>query len=134
MATSDVPVIGDIGARLDLLIRQGATFGPNQMTVVDTATGLPINLTGATLRAQIRKTADSPTVAATAVFVINNAAGGEVTWEFTEAAMAALTCDPDDPDAPASRYVWDMEVQLASGRVIPLLYGDVRVWREVTKP
>jgi len=37
------PVIGTKGAALDLLIRQGATVGPNSTTLKD-GTGTPINL------------------------------------------------------------------------------------------
>ena len=34
---------------------------------------------------------------------------------------------------PASLYVWDMELEDASGRVVPLYYGDCKVFLEVTR-
>jgi hypothetical protein len=127
------PVIGTKGAELDLLIRQGATFGPNTCTLTN-PNATPVNLTGATLRAQIRKTATSTLVpGATGTFVITNAANGVFTWEFTAAVTQLLTADNDSEAAAASTYVWDMELQDASGRVIPLCYGKVNVFREVTK-
>lgn len=126
------PTIGTKGARLDLLIKQGATLGPNTMTLNDGA-GAPLNLTGCTVKAEIRKTANAPTADATAVCAVVGAAGGIVTWEFPAAETANITCDPVDETAEASQYVWDMELHYASGRVVPLLYGNVSVYREVTK-
>ena len=124
-------IIGSKGAELDLLIRQGATFlASSQMTTG----GTPVNLTGATLRAQIRKT-PSNTIAegATAVCTITNAVEGRFTWEFTDEATAALVAGVDENDS-LSQYVWDMEVEYADGRVYPVMYGVVKVFREVTKP
>lgn len=126
------PTIGTKGARLDLLVRQGATLGPNSTTLRDGA-GDPIDITGATLRAQIRITPDAVTAAATAVCTITNAAGGVFTWEFSAAETTALTCSVVDENEPESLYYWDLEMLKADTTVVPLLYGDVRVFREITK-
>jgi len=127
-----IPVIGTKGAQLDLLVRQGGTLGPNSTTLKD-GSGTPINITGALLRAQIRKTPDAATVSATAVTAIVSGPAGTFTWEFTEAETAALTCSVTDELQSESLYVWDMEIEYTDGRIQPLLYGDVRVFREVTK-
>ena len=42
--------LGYIGERLDLLIRQGATFGPFDVTLAN-PDKTPVNLTGATVQA-----------------------------------------------------------------------------------
>ncbi len=42
--------LGYIGERLDLLIRQGATFGPFDVTLAN-PDKTPVDLTGATVRA-----------------------------------------------------------------------------------
>lgn len=128
-----MPTIGTKGSELDLLIRQGATFGPNLCTLKNPDTS-PINLTGCTFRGQIRKTASDPLSTGCAItFVITNAAAGEFTWEVTDENTTALAADAISEAGPASQYVYDIEMEDASGRVIPLLYGKVSVFREVTK-
>jgi len=128
-----MPQIGTKGSELDLLIRQGATFGPNTCRLTN-QDSTPINLTGATLRAQVRKTPTSTLVpGATGTFVITNAANGEFTWSFTAAATTAMPAGSESETETSSIYVWDMELEDSIGRVIPLLYGKVYVFREVTK-
>ena len=127
------PIIGTKGAELDLLIRQGATFGPNVCTLTN-PNASPVNLAGATLRAQIRKTATSTLVpGAVGTFSITSAENGIFQWEFSAAVTALLTADNESELAAASVYVWDMEIEDAAGRVTPLCYGKVNVFREVTK-
>jgi hypothetical protein len=93
-----------------------------------------MNLTGATLRAQIRKTPTSPLVeGAVGEFTITNAAAGQFSWGFSAAVTELLVADSESELAAASTYVWDMELEDLSGRVIPLMYGKVNVFREVTK-
>lgn len=48
--------LGYIGEKLDLLVRQGATLGPFAVTLTN-PDNTPVNLTGATLRAHLRKKA-----------------------------------------------------------------------------
>ena len=124
--------VGSKGGNLDLLIRQGATLGPN-LTQLKDRTGAAIDITGATIRSEIRKTPDAVTVDATAVCTITDAANGTFTWSFTAAETKLLTASPIDEQQPTSLYVWDMEIQYSTGRIQPLMYGDVRVFREVTK-
>jgi len=128
-----MPQIGTKGSELDLLIRQGATFGPIVSTITN-PNGTAMNLTGATLRAQIRKTPTSPLVeGAVGEFTITNAAAGQFSWGFSAAVTELLVADSESELAAASTYVWDMELEDLSGRVIPLMYGKVNVFREVTK-
>ena len=127
-----VDFVGSKGGNLDLLIRQGATLGPNVTQIKDRA-GVAIDITGATIRSEIRKTPDAIAVDATAVCTITDAANGTFTWSFTAAETKLLDADPVDEQQPLSKYVWDMEIQYVGGRIQPLMYGDVRVFREVTK-
>lgn len=128
-----MPQIGTKGAELDLLIRQGATFGPVTSTI-NNPDGSPMNLTGATIRAQVRKTPTSPIgEGCVADFEILDALNGNFLWSFSASATGTLSADNESESAPASLYVWDMEIEDASGRVIPLMYGKVNVFREVTK-
>lgn len=130
----EIPTIGTKGARLDLLIRQGATCGPN-FTQLKDAGGAAIDLTNEVITGQLRKTADDGVVLATISVSIVDAVAGSYNWEFTSTATAALTADPVDEFGPDSLYVWDMEMKnTLTNRVRPLVYGDARVFREVTKP
>jgi hypothetical protein len=126
-----MPTIGNKGEVLDLLIRQGATFGPHEVTLTD-AQAAPIDITGSTFSAQIRKTYNASTIDATFTFAITNAAQGKFTFTLSNTVTAALTAGADEFD-PLSQYVWDLEMTSASGRVTPLFYGAVRVFREVSR-
>lgn len=126
-----MPQIGSKGAKLDILIRQGATFGP-QLCRLTNPDNTPVNLTGSTIRCQLRKTADDPTsLGITGTIVITNALNGEFTWEFTDEQTATLIADPVSETGPDSLYVYDMEMLDTTGRIIPLLEGNVNVYRDV---
>ena len=128
-----MPQIGTKGSELDLLIRQGATFGPIVSTIKN-PNGTAMNLTGATLRAQIRKTPTSSLVdGATGDFTITDAVNGLFEWGFSAETTTLLAADSESELAAASSYVWDMELEDSLGRVIPLMFGKVNVFREVTK-
>lgn len=128
-----MPQIGTKGAELDLLIRQGATFGPVTSTITN-PNATPMDITGVILRGQVRKTPTSPIgEGCVAEFNIIDAPNGIFEWYFSASATALLVADNESETAPASVYVWDMEMEDTQGRVIPLMYGKVNVFREVTK-
>lgn len=127
-----MPQLGTKGAELDLLIRQGATQGPYNMEV-KTADGVPIDLTSAVFTAQIRRTPDgAPLTGVDFTFTTVDDTNGVVDWEIPATSTVLLQAGDTEED-DLSKYVWDMEVELASGRVLPLMYGVVKVWREVSK-
>lgn len=120
------------GQELNLTIRQGATFGPIVCTLKDHL-GTPINITGFTFAAQVRKTPSSRKATGfAATCTIVNAALGQYSFEFPAASTAALEVG-DTENSEDSLYYWDMEMIQADARVIPLVYGSVKVFREVTK-
>lgn len=130
-----IQTLGTKGGRLDLLVRQGATFGPNNVTLKNSADGTPISIANSTITGQIRKTADAATALASVLITIVDAPNGSFIWEFSATSTAALAADPVDETQAESQYVWDMEIiNTITNRVTPLLYGDVSVFREVTKP
>jgi hypothetical protein len=55
------------------------------------------------------------------------------TLGLSAAATAALVAG-EDPASLDSRAVWDLEVQDATGRVVPVYWGSVTIHREVTRP
>lgn len=124
--------IGNRGVELNLLIKQGSTFGPHRLKLRDPITHLPINLTGSMLRAHIRKKALD--VALTAAIVIDNYdyVGGEADMSLPFAVTEAIAAD-EVFEKPGSLYTWDLEMVDSLTRVIPIFYGEVQVFREVTR-
>lgn len=124
--------IGSKGTDMALIIRQGATFGPVYIRMEDPL-GVKIDLAGAVVRAQLRKTALSAEKAADFVFTMLPA-DDQYSFFFglTDAVTEALAAG-EKPTDPASKYVWDMEIEWPDGRVDPLYYGSVAVFREVTR-
>lgn len=123
--------LGYIGEKLDLLVKQGATLGPFKVTLTN-PDAAPIDLTGATVRGHIRKKALDTTLAATLVVSVTEAANGKFEFGLPDEVTATIQAGETIKDA-ASLYVWDMELEDASGRVTPLYYGDCKVFREVTR-
>jgi len=122
--------IGFKGAELNLLVRQGATFGPMACTLTNPDTS-PVSLAGATIRGQVRRLPNSATVAAPFTCTITNSAAGQFSYSITATDTASLSAGLTETDAD-SQYYWDMEMEIA-GVVTPLMYGAVSVFREVTK-
>lgn len=125
------PTIGYKGEELNLLIRQGATFGPITGTLTG-AGATPVDLTGCIIRGQVRRTAASTGVAAPLLVTLTNPTAGVFTYEILAADTAQLAAGDTETSAD-SQYVWDMELVDTSGRILPLTWGAVSVFREVTK-
>ena len=123
--------IGFIGEELNLLIRQGATFGPFKLTMQN-PNGTPVNLSDATFRGQIRKTPDALTIEGSFIFVVTDPLQGKVEFEMDAVTTAAIVAGMAATD-PDSAYVYDIEYVNEENRVLPLLYGQVQLFREVTK-
>ena len=130
MAT--IPTIGFYGERLDLRIRQGATFGPVLATMMNPDRVTPVDLTGCVIRGQIRRKALDATVIATLECSITDAINGQYQFGLSETITVALAAG-DTPEDPKSQYVWDLEMVDAAGRILPLYFGKVSVLREVTR-
>lgn len=123
--------LGYIGERLDLLVRQGATLGTFDATMQN-PDGSAVNLIGATIRGQVRKKALDPTVVTDIDVTITDAALGKYSFGLSVAKTTVIAAG-ETLKEPASLYVWDLELVDATGRVIPLYYGNVTVFREVTR-
>lgn len=123
--------IGFIGEELNLLIRQGATFGPFKLTMQN-PNGTPVNLSDTTFRGQIRKTPDALTIEGSFSFVVTDPLAGKVEFEMDAVTTAAIVAGMQATD-PESAYVYDIEYVNEENRVLPLLYGQVQLFREVTK-
>ena len=121
--------VGNIGQRLDLLIKQGADFG--KTVLMTDANGVAYPLTGITMAGQIRQKALDTTKIADFTLVVDPT--GSFTFSLTAAQTALIVCGESMSDA-ASQYVYDIQMTTtATGKVRALLYGAVKVFREVTR-
>jgi hypothetical protein len=84
--------------------------------------GPAIDLTGATVTAQIRATAANPSVMATFTGT-HNGVGGKATISLTSAQTSALSAGG----------VWDVQVEFPGGDVKTYLAGTVTLVKEVTR-
>lgn len=124
--------VGYIGEKLDLVIKQGSTLGPFTATMTYADGVTPFDLTGCTIRGQIRKRALDATVVEDLQVTITDAPAGQYEFGLDVAATTAMVAGENMTD-PASKYVWDMELVRADASILPLYYGGVSVFREATR-
>ncbi len=116
--------IGNIGTELALLIKQGADFAVEIDFINEDLT--PFDLTPYTPVARLRK---KPGETATA-FTCTTPVPGRVSVAMSNSLTAGLPSGRFIEDAESS-YVWDMEFVDGGGYVIPILFGNVAVWRDI---
>ncbi len=119
------PTIGPQAGKLNLRIVRGSTF--DQTLTYKDADGDPIDLTGATARAQVREEVDSSTILVTLTTENGGLTlgGGAGTIRLQISAVATALLD-------FSGGVWDLELVM-SGVTIPLLAGAVSLVLDVTR-
>lgn len=123
--------LGNLGEELNLKIRQGASFGPFRAQMKNADASI-VNLTGCTIRGQLRKKALDAAVVATLVCTITDPLLGKYEFGMPVAATTLLPAG-EQLSASESQYVFDIELLTATGEVIPLYYGKVQNFREVTR-
>ena len=124
--------VGFRGERLDLLVRQGATLGPFHVELANPDTS-PVNLTGCSIRGEVRKNAlDGGAPVASFTVVIEDALAGKFSFEIPYAVTQTIRAG-EFQKSEESMYQWDMELLDASDRITPLYYGDFENFREVTR-
>lgn len=113
----------------DITIYQGATFF-RRYTWKTGDPAAPVDLTGASIRMQVRTHKESET----ALLTVSNGTSGGVT--ITDAANGEFTvrveaADTDDLEFP--RGVYDIEIEMPDGTVNRLVEGAVTLSRQVTR-
>lgn len=109
-----------MATKANLLIDQGATYSTS-IDILD-EDGLPINLTGYSGAAQLRKHYTSSNAVSFSVTL--GGADGTLTLSLTANATANIT---------AGRYVYDVELTSNTGTVSRVLEGIVTVTPNVTR-
>ena len=124
--------VSALGERLDLELHQGASLLPVRHNLFN-PDGSPVNLTGAQVRGQIRRTAlDATIVAQFQVELAPDPALGWYQFSLSDEQTALIPCGAKITD-PQSTYEWDIEVEDAAGRVRCTFWGTVRVKAGVTR-
>ncbi len=113
-----------------LYIDQGASYSKS-IFVVDEFNN-PIDLTGYIVRGQIRKSAADSSIALNLNPTIVSAAAGKISFALLGTQTALLETAGSNYQE-VTVYVWDIEIESASGVVTRLLNGFVYVSPEVTK-
>ncbi len=125
------PTLGTAGARMDLLIRQGATFTSGSIAMQN-PDGTAVDLTGCLFQGQMRKKRLDSAVSATFTCVVTDAAAGLWKFGLSSTETAALNAGETLAD-DASNYVYDIEMIDGGGNILPIFYGNVQVQAEVTR-
>lgn len=121
-------------AKLDIVVEQGATF-LRTVTIKDSA-GVEIDITGWTLRGQIRESQSAAAALATFTCALLNQTTdtGKATFQLSAATTAAMQqASYAKPTLKSSFYLYDLEVEKPGGEVIRLLQGAVTFVPEITK-
>lgn len=121
--------------KYNLTMWQGSTFGLN--IVIRDSSDVVQDLTGCSVRMQIRPSYDSTEITETLT-----SANGEITITPTTGNIhlqldaertANISVDLTNGKPPRTVYVYDLELVDQSDNVSKILYGDIRVYGEVTR-
>lgn len=118
--------LGTIGTPLNIKFRQGSSFGPYPFVITNKETGLPVNLTGYTIIAKVKKSYTTP-VLASMVINITEPLNGKFEMSLPSSVTATIKGNPEgNPE-----YIWDMEYTSPSGITEPLFYGTGACFSDV---
>lgn len=104
--------------------KKGDTFEGVAFTV--TKNGSALDLTGASIRMQLREKSETGTLGATYTD------GDGIT--ITDPTNGVFTFDKQIIDIRAQKYYYDIEITLASGDVKSYIYGTWTITQDVTQP
>lgn len=109
--------------KYNILVQQGSDY-IQKITVKESVSQLPVNITGCTVRGQIRTSIEDATPAAAFVTAIVDAINGVFQISLPNAVTAALDFETG---------FYDVEIVYPSGVVDRLLQGKAVLSKEVTR-
>lgn len=132
MACASPLRFGSAGVEVPLLIKQGGTFRRYfRLQTKDGNTRTPIDITNDTFHAQLRKKPGDATETATFTVEVADGEEGSFYIELLDSDTESIECG-DSIDNAKSRYYWDCEWHRQNGDIVPLMFGDVKIHREIT--
>jgi len=127
-----IVAIGFRGVRQDIEIRQGAEGGPYLCTLTN-QDGLPFDLTGCHFNTSVRKSSSSlltPWALAAMESAVVDAKAGRFQLWITSHNTGLMECGETEQD-PKSRWVWQVDLVEADGRISPVAYGALIIFRNL---
>jgi hypothetical protein len=112
-----------MAAYVELYMDQGATFN-NIINVTDDLTNDYMDITGYTIRSQMRRSYYSTNAAANLVCTITDASNGEITMTLAASNTSNIK---------AGRYLFDLETENRSNVIVRLVEGIITVNPGVTR-
>lgn len=112
-----------MAAYVELYVDQGTTFN-NIINLADDVTNAALNISGYTVRSQIRRSYYSLNASANITCTVSNAANGEITMSMSAGETS---------NVKAGRYLFDLETVDTGGVVTRVLEGIITVTPEVTR-
>ena len=110
-------------AYVELYMDQGTTFR-NVINLTDDLTNESINVSGYTVRSQMRRSYYSANATASIVCSVTDAANGEITMSLASSNTSNIK---------AGRYLFDLETIDTGGTVSRVLEGIITVTPEITR-
>lgn len=112
-----------MSAYVELYLDQGTTFN-NTITLTDDLTNAYINISGYTVRSQMRRSYYSANASANITCTIADASNGEILMSLTDGQTSNIK---------AGRYLFDVETVSANGVVNRVLEGIITVTPQITR-
>lgn len=112
-----------MAAYVELYMDQGATFN-NVINLTDDVTNRDIDISGYTIRSQMRRSYYSSNATVDLTCTITNALQGEVTLSLTPGQTANIK---------AGRYLFDVQTIDTANNVVRILEGIMTVTPRITK-
>lgn len=112
-----------MAAYVELYMDQGTTFR-NVINLIDDTTNSYIDVTGYTIRSQMRRSYYSANATANLVCTITDTANGEITMTLAAANTSNIK---------AGRYLFDLETIDTNNTVVRVLEGIITVTPEITR-
>lgn len=109
--------------KYNILIQQGSDY-IQKIIVKESVSQLPVDITGCTIRGQVRVNIEDASPVATFVTAVTNGPAGEFQISLSNAVTAALDFDTG---------FYDVELVYPSGVVDRLLQGKAVLSKEVTR-
>jgi hypothetical protein len=112
-----------MAAYVELIVDQGATFN-NVINLADDISNINVNVSGYTIRSQMRRSYYSANATANITCTITNASQGEITMRLDANTTANIK---------AGRYLFDLETVDTLGTVSRVLEGIITVTPGITR-
>lgn len=112
-----------MAAYVELYMDQGTTFN-NTLTITDDLTNATVNISGYTVRSQMRRSYYSANATAQIVCTITDAANGSILMSLASSNTSNIK---------AGRYLFDVETVDPGGVTARILEGIITVTPEITR-